>query len=234
MNRTWAQVALFAAALGFDSWCTSPAKADPPTSGQIRTSQNNLKQMALAMMNYADTNRGRMPNNVYDRNGKSLLSWRVLILPYIEQDKLYKEFKLDEPWDSEINKKLVSRMPKLFAPVRVKAKEGETFYQVFSGEQAPFRPNKPTIFPASFPDGTANTGLIYEAGEPVIWSKPDDLLYEDKKPLPKLGGMFDGDFNVALADGSVMLCKKDADIGEMRKLIMPADGQPINMDKLKK
>jgi len=60
-------------------------------------------------------------------------------------------------------------------------------------------------FPASFTDGTSNTALIFEAGEPITWTKPDELVYDEKKALPKLGGLFDGEFNVALADGSVLL-----------------------------
>jgi hypothetical protein len=175
-----------------------------------------------------------MPNNINDQNGKALLSWRVSILPFVEEDKLYKEFKLDEPWDSENNKKLIGRMPKLYVPIRVKAMEGETFYQVFTGNRAPFRANKPTFFPASFTDGTSNTGLVFEAGDPVNWTKPADLVYAPDKALPKLGGMFDGEFNVALADGSVIRCKKDADQQQLRHLITPDGGEIIDFDKLKK
>src|SRR5262245_53340839 len=234
MRHISLSLALVIASALLDSSLIAVAKAEPPTASQIRTSQNNLKQMALAFHNYAATYNGALPNNVYDQNGKPLLSWRVLILPYIEEEKLYKEFKLDEPWDSEHNKRLVARMPKLYAPIRVKGKEGETFYQVFVGEKAVFGSMHKPRLPASFPDGTSNTALIVEAGDPIVWSKPDELLYSDNAALPKLGGIFDGEFNVALADGSVMHCKKDADIGELRKLIMPADGQPVDVRKLKK
>jgi hypothetical protein len=207
-------------------------KPGPVTAAQVRKSQNNLKQIGLAMINYADTYRGTMPNNVYDKSAKPLLSWRVLILPYIEEANLYKEFHLDEPWDSDHNKKLVARMPKTFGPIRVKVKDGETFYQGFVGEKAVFGPKNRLRFPASFTDGTSNTALVFEAGESIIWTKPDELVYDDNKPLPKLGGLFDGEFNVCLADGSVRRCKKDADEKELRKLIMPADGLVIDLGKL--
>jgi hypothetical protein len=233
MKRTVLAAALFAAGLCMASTLVSSARADPPTQAQIRMSQNNLKQIAISFHNYASAY-PNMPNNVYDQSGKPLLSWRVLILPFLEEDKLYKEFKLDEPWDSDNNKKLIARMPKVYAPVRVKAKEGETFYQGFVGDKAVFGAGKIIKMPASFPDGTSNTALVFEAGDPINWTKPDELAYDEKKALPKLGGLFDGEFNVALADGSVMLCKKSADEGELRKLIMPADGQPIDMKKLRK
>ena len=57
--------------------------------------------------------------------------------------------------------------------------------------------------PRSFPDGTSNILAVVEAAEPCIWSKPDDLPYDPKKRLPRLGGLFDGDFHVLMVDGSV-------------------------------
>ena len=79
-------------------------------------SSNNLHQIALAVINYTDSNNSTLPPAaICDKRGKPLLSWRVLILPYLEQDALFKEFKLDEPWDSEHNKKLLKKMPKVYA-----------------------------------------------------------------------------------------------------------------------
>ena len=94
-------------------------------SGRMKAS-NNLKQIMLALITYADTNNGRLPilgtaaKGVPLKNptDKPLLSWRVAILPYIEQQALYNQFKQDEPWDSENNKKLIEQMPKIFAPGR--------------------------------------------------------------------------------------------------------------------
>ena len=78
-------------------------------------SQNNLKQFALAMHNYHSTYNHLPPAASFDKNGKPMLSWRVMILPFIEQDALYKQFRLEEPWDSEHNKKLLAKMPEVFA-----------------------------------------------------------------------------------------------------------------------
>ena len=75
---------------------------------------------------------------------------------------------------------------------------------------------------------------MVEAGEPVIWTKPADLPFDEKKPLPKLGGLFDGEFHVGLCDGSVMLVKKNFDEKEMKSLITPSGGEVINLDKLRK
>jgi hypothetical protein len=206
----------------------------PPTEKQLETSAENIEQIALACINFADVNNGQMATNIADKDGKALLSWRVAILPFIEQDNLYRQFKLDEPWDSENNKKLIEKMPKYYAPIRMKAKAGETFYQTFTGEKALFGPKQKPRYPASILDGTSNTVLVVEAGEPVIWTKPADLPFDEKKALPKLGGLFDGDFHVGMCDGSVVLLKKNPDEKEMKKLIMPADGMVIDIDKLKK
>jgi prepilin-type processing-associated H-X9-DG protein len=208
--------------------------APPPiTEKHLKDAQNNLKQIGIAFHSLHDAT-GVMPTDLLDKDGKPLLSWRVAILPYVEEDVLYKEFKLNEPWDSETNKKLVEKMPKLYAPIRVKGKAGETFYQVFTGDDAPFGPKKKPRIPASFPDGTSNTGLVFEAGESVVWSKPADLPFGAKKALPKLGGLFDGQSNVLMGDGSVRRLKKDADEKELKNLILPADGNVVDFEKLEK
>jgi RNA polymerase sigma factor (sigma-70 family) len=91
-----------------------PAAQHPNASpAQRARSMNNLKQILLAMHNYHDAN-GNMPHDITDKDGKPMLSWRVAILPYIEQDNLFKQFKLDEPWDSDHNKKLLALMPSTY------------------------------------------------------------------------------------------------------------------------
>src|SRR5262249_21083149 len=186
-----------------------------------------------AIQNSTSTYRQKLPSHALDKTGKPILSWRVLLLPYIEEDRLYKEFKLDEPWDSDHNKKLIEKMPKLYAPIRVKAKPGETFYQTFTRKNALFQPTmKFTIGPT--PEGTSNTGMVFEAGEPVSWSNPADLPFDETKPLPKLGGLFDGECHVVMCDGSVLRLKKNPDEKELKRLIMPADGNVIDLKKLQK
>ena len=95
------------------------------------TSLLNLKQLGVGSHNYHDTY-NRFPfAAMYAKNDKTgkkpLLSWRVAILPFIEEDKLWKEFKVDEPWDSDHNKKLLPRMPKVYGPSGAKS-EHSTFY----------------------------------------------------------------------------------------------------------
>ena len=207
--------------------------APPPiTDEHIKASQNNLKEFGIAFHGFHDAN-NVMPVDITDKEGKPLLSWRVAILPYVDEADLYKQFKLDEPWDSEHNKKLIEKLPKVYAPIRVKAKAGETFYQVFYGKGALFRPMARPRIPGSIPDGTSRTAMVAEAAEPVVWTKPADIPFDhEKKDLPKLGGMFDGDFNVALCDGSVIRVRKNANPTHLKYFIMPADGHVIDLEQL--
>lgn len=171
---------------------------------QQRKSTNNLKQIALAVHNYADANKGRLPVDVVDKDGKPLLSWRIELLPYVEQVGLYEQFKRDEPWDSDHNKKLLDKMPAVFASPRVKVKAaGHTVYQGFAGPGALFEPGKRLTFPGSIPDGTSNTILAVEASVAFPWTKPADLPFDEKKDLPALGKGYGSKPLAALCDGSV-------------------------------
>jgi len=221
--------------VGLVSLPISISAAAEPTKEELKTAAKNLKSIGIAFYDYGEANDNKWADDITDKDGRILLSWRVAILPYLKEEKLYKEFKLDEPWDSTHNKKLIAKMPKVYAPVRVKAKPGETFYQRFVGKDALFAENGSEYKIGNIPDGHSNTALVVEAGDPVIWTKPADLPFLGiKPPLPKLGGQFDGDFHVLLCDGDVTRFKKNYDPDEMKKVIMPADGISINFDKLRK
>ena len=199
-------------------------KLPPPTEKQLEASRENLKEMGIALHGYHDAF-GKLPADVVDKDGKAILSWRVLLLPYMEEDTLYKEFKLDEPWDSKHNKALIEKILKIYAPIRVKAEKGHTFYRGFNGADTTFEAGQRLAIPQSFPDGTSNTVAIIEAGEACIWTKPDDVPYDAAKPLPKLGGLFEGDFHVLLMDGSVAWGHtKTMKPDEFRKMITRQDG----------
>jgi hypothetical protein len=171
-------------------------------------SANNLKQIALAWHNYLDVNK-TFPADIRDKDGKPLLSWRVAILPFIEQDNLYKQFKLDEPWDSEHNKKLIPLMPATFRSPAQKAGDGKTTCLAPRGETGAKGEVKIGVLGARIQDvtdGTSNTILVLETGDgaAVEWTKPADLDVDVKQPLKGLLGHYGGDgFLAAFADGSV-------------------------------
>jgi hypothetical protein len=155
------------------------------------------------MHSYHDDKGALPPAAVLGQDGQPLLSWRVLLLPYIDQQSLYMEFKLDEPWDSPHNSKLIERMPPSYEPYRgCKMPPHTTFFKVIRGPGTPF--DRPGLRLKDLKGGTSNTFLIIEAAEPVVWTKPDDLDYHPEEPLPRFGGILrDGTFRVLMADGSV-------------------------------
>src|SRR5512147_3147612 len=97
----------------------------------------------MAVQNYADSHMDSLPVAATRKDGKPLLSWRVMILPYIEEDALFREFHLDEPWDGPHNVKLLDRMPKIYQPFRGKKDNApnSTPYRVFVGKNTPFGEN---------------------------------------------------------------------------------------------
>ncbi len=67
-------------------------------------SVNNLKQIGLAAANYANDARNALPPGAtFDRYGEALHGWRTLLLPYLEQDALYRRIDLSVPWDDPQN-----------------------------------------------------------------------------------------------------------------------------------
>jgi hypothetical protein len=199
----------------------------------VRRSANNLKQIGRACHEYSDSHNGTMPPAaVCDKNGKPILSWRVVILPYIGEEKLYKEFKLDEPWDSDHNKKLLAKMPKVYAiPGKTKPGETDTYYRVFVGDGAGFDWLTPKRFPFDFPDGTSNTILCVTANEAVPWTKPDELLFDPAKDNGKLfGNVVHGRYQVGMFDGWAVTLKKLPSRETINALITRDGGEVIGND----
>lgn len=200
-------------------------------------SSNNLKQIALALHSYHDTYQQFPPPYTTTKDGQPGVSWRVLILPFLEQDALYRQFRVDEPWDSPNNLPLSNvTIPTYIHPND--APNNLTRYRIFVGGGAPFEPGKKTkLFGANgpneidFADGTANTLMVVEAADLVPWAKPDELTYDPRGPLPRLGApAFGGDFQAALGDGSVRTFRRDTPEATLRSLITSRGGEPLPPD----
>ena len=202
-------------------------------------SMNNLKQIGLAIHNYNDAN-GHMPRDIVDKDGKPILSWRVAILPYIEQDNVYKQFKMDEPWDSPNNKRWSQLRIKAFMSpdegswaAKEDAGWGLTNYRAVSGPGAAFEPGKKLKF-ADFTDGLSNTIMVVETDKAVPWAKPDDYPFDPKKPLPKIITAPNGKptFNTLLGDGSVRALKTNLAEKTLKALFTRNGGEVIgDLDK---
>jgi uncharacterized protein (TIGR03067 family) len=198
-----------------------------------RRCSSNMGQIMLAMHNYHDTYNHFPRPSICDAAGKQLLSWRVALLPQLGYGELYKEFKLEEPWDTEHNKKLLSKIPKVYAPLGPAPKDPHaTFYQVFVGNGAAFEEKKDITLTDIF-DGTSGTIFLVEAWDAVPWTKPTDLAYDPDKELPKLGGMLgDGLVTFVLGDGSAHTTKNIVDAKVMHALVTRQGGELVDLEDL--
>jgi len=195
---------------------------------------NNLKQIGLAMHGYVDTFKSRsLPAYAsFDKDGKPLLSWRVHLLPYVDGAELYKQFHLDEPWDSEHNKKLIARMPGTYRSPLSKAGAGKTTYLVPLGKQALFGGKKGLLFPREVPDGTSNTIIVVECNDDnaVIWTKPADYNVDVENLLKGLLRPGARGFPVGMADGSVRLISNRVTLGTLRAAFTRNGGEVLGND----
>jgi RNA polymerase sigma factor (sigma-70 family) len=270
---------------------------------QRQRSLANLKKIALALHSYEQVH-GRFPADITDKAGKQLLSWRVELLPFLDEDDLYRQFKR-EPWDSEHNLSLLAKMPDVLRVGFEPKGATHTYYQRFviaslAGESGPGEGGGMALGPAGPPgaglppgpggppaggppgfggppgpgpggpglpgipagpgpagagagagdprnfgppgmgvppsaprfplrivevtDGTSNTLGVIEAGPPVPWSKPADIAYDPRTPMPPLTGPFANVRNAATFDGRTHGLRPDLDERTLRRLIEPNDG----------
>ena len=188
---------------------------------------NSAKQIALAFYNFADSSGTEsFPANaaIVDNEGRPLLSWRVALLPFLEETSLFLEFRLDEPWDSEHNLRVAQRMPNVFAnpthpelterglttwqlPVypgsdlAAKRDDAESVTKKYAGKEATFAAGDQL---REFIDGLSNTILFTEVApeHAAFWTRPDDWRVDLDDPLVKLRTETREGFVFARADGA--------------------------------
>jgi hypothetical protein len=136
---------------------------------------HGLRMIGLAMCKYHDKYGCFPPAFIADKNGKPVHSWRVLILPFMECDYLYKQYHFDEPWDSPHNKSLAQHMPAWYRCIVHGATGSETSYAMVVGPHA--ISDGPTSHKKSdIKDGLSNTIMVVEAvGAHINWMEPRDL-----------------------------------------------------------
>ena len=168
------------------------------------------------------------PAYTADKDGKPLLSWRVLILPYLGAGELYKQFHLDEPWDSEHNENSLPGCRELPEPQQQGSGEGKTNYLTVRGEKTVF-PGKTAIASPTFADGTSNTIMTVEVSDDkaVIWTKPDDFEYDEQDPMEGLVGLWPDGFIAGLADGSVRFVGRTIDPSALKAFFTRNGGEKV-------
>ncbi len=202
---------------------------DAREAARRTASMNNLKQIALAMHVYHNTH-GCFPPQASDGpDGKKLLSWRVHLLPFLDQEALYRQFHLNEPWDSAHNRALIAKQPRVYVPPHLAAKDLTT-YLVPVGDKTVFAGREGTPL-SQITDGTSHTILVVEAAPSaaVIWTKPDDLVVDMHTPLKGLAGLPAKGFLAAFCDGCVRFVSDSVEPETLRRLLQMNDGQPVTV-----
>ena len=203
------------------------ARTVPIAASRGSRNINNVRQIALGVLNYESTY-GKLPGNIYGDDGKALLSWRVRLLPFLDQQALYNRFKLDEPWDSEHNKPLSEIVIQTFQTPGGPT-DGRTCYLALAGEETLF-PGEKEIGLRDVTDGTSNTILCVQAAndQAVPWSKPQDLDFDAEQPLR---GLKKGrsQFGVAMNDGSCRTLNTSIDAEVFKAMATRAGGERISI-----
>lgn len=192
--------------------------------------------MSLAVANYHDTFDSFPPAWTVDADGQPLLSWRVLLLPYLDQKSLYDEFRLDEPWNSPHNRPLLERMPNTYRlHTRGNSMRTMTDYVAVVGEETLWSLTESSNYD-SISDGSSHTLLIAEfVGHDIPWTKPEDLDFD------QMDMTVDSDEGIcsflsppafATADGVIRFLPIDTPEATVRALLTAQGGEPFDLDEL--
>ncbi len=215
-----------------------PAITSAREASERTQAVNHMKQILLAMLNHESAMQALPAAYNTDANGEPLLSWRVHILPYLDHGDLYEQFHLDEPWDSDHNRRLIMQMPDVYKSPGSLSDPGKTNFLAVSGESHFMIPPDKREFGKHFPagvrfreitDGTSNTIAVVEVSDALatIWTKPGDFVPDADNPVNGLAGLRENVFMVGFCDGSVQVMSVDIDPTTLRAMFTRAGGEVI-------
>lgn len=206
-----------------------PAVSQARESARRSACRNNLKMIGLALHNYNETYGTLPPAYIPDATGKPMHSWRVLILPYLDQQPLHNAYDFNQPWDSPQNLAVTQNIPPVYA-CPSSTNQGDTHYVYITGKGTCFEGAQGIKFRRII-DGTSHTLLVVEAREPGIhWSEPRDFDMKAFMATGEPGGFSSthpGGFNALFGDGSVRFINENIDTTTLKSLTTPAGGETI-------
>lgn len=212
---------------------------DGPRPARRSQCSNNLKQIGIALHNYHDTYGSFPPAYIADEEGRPVHSWRVLLLPFLEHQALYEQYRFDEPWNGPNNIKLVEKMPTIFQcpSNRSEEKTHTTNYVVVVGPHTAW-PGEETVRFKDITDGTSNTWLVVEVADSgITWSEPRDLhvLQMAQEINPPTGQGISskhiGGAQVVYADDSVRFIADASSPEDVHRLLTIDDGEKVDLDR---
>ena len=209
---------------------------------------NSMRQVGLALHNYESANGHFPPAYIADEDGNPMHSWRVLILPYLEEKALFDQYDFNEPWDGPNNSKLVNKLQgNPFGANYWEPTDGLTGFKLVTGPETVFVKDQKAGFGA-ITDGSSNTiCLVDDNSKRVNWMSPEDVTVDEAVQLyakdnkKACGSRVDEDMFgktthyfccVTMFDGSTQTLGLLDDPAKIRDLFTVADGYVMDIDKL--
>jgi len=197
--------------------------------------QNNLKQIGLALLNYRDAYGAFPPASVVGSDGKSRHSWRVLLLPFLEQQALYARYRFDEPWDGPNNSKLHDAQMMCYRCASSNCPKKQTNYFAVVGPETIWDSSH-DVTSSQITDGEANTIAVIEMKNcDTHWMAPDDVSLESLLSAPTGKGekglvrsFHPGGAQVVFADGHVQFLSSSIDAATLRGLLTKSGGERLS------
>ncbi|MBC8290087.1 MAG: DUF1559 domain-containing protein, partial [Planctomycetes bacterium] len=213
---------------------TFPNSGRPGTTGSSTTSpksqsRQNLADLILAVHNYHDVNNKLPESAITGPDGTTKHSWRVALLPFLEQRDLYEQYNLDEPWDSPNNRQVLAKMPAIFRHPSEPATSTNACYFGLTGADTAMGDGTMPIGIRHVTDGSSNTILLVEAKRAVPWTKPEDIPVRTGSPLPKFGGFSPDGFHVGLCDGVAKFLLNAINPQTLQNAVNRKDGNPVSL-----
>lgn len=197
----------------------------------------NLEKIAAALNAYAADHGTYPAPAITDRRGKPLLSWRVLILPYLGEDDLYDQFNLSAAWDSDKNQTNTYRTPAVFRDPNSQGWGSDTAYHLVTGTGTLF-PSTGPLGPKQVADGATKTLLVVEGRGASTWTEPVDIDAGATGGVINaasgvgLGGVSDGGMCVVTVDGRGHFLSEATPSMTVNALVTPRGGEPLPDDVL--
>lgn len=200
-------------------------------AADITECRENLLRIGLALHAYHDEHKSFPPAHVRGPDGRLWHSWRVLILPYLGEEELYRQYRFDEPWDGPHNRKLIPRLPAVLACAAADADSGRTSYFAVVSPRTMWPAHRSLTF-GDVIDGTSNTiHVVEDVLTDVVWTQPRDVspleLRENLRAQasPHHRTTAEHGRNMLFVDGSVRYVAPHADPSLLPSLLTPAFGR---------
>jgi hypothetical protein len=187
-------------------------------------SASNLAIISIGLLNYHHAYGRFPPPYIAADDGTPMHSWRVLVLPFIEESDIYGQYRFDEPWNGSHNIRLVDKMASVFSSTSKRANGGNTSYFAVIGPETMWAPGR-IVTDRDIPNGMSRIALVEIDGPNISWMEPRDLSETELADAVNCGGTNnnpcthnDGTL-AAFANAHTIWLKKDITKGDLHSLL---------------